>query len=88
MATLYIRYRITAWQTVNQMIADAERTTQTQLDNGTRRIAKGIMINWLIELTQLPVDLVPETVPMQESFKALQAVSQLCQSYFTTHPFN
>ncbi|MGG6265415.1 hypothetical protein ACQ4M3_24460 [Leptolyngbya sp. AN03gr2] len=84
MATLYIQYRISAWQAVNQMIADAEQTTQTQLDEAGRRVAKGVVINWLIEKTCLPVDLIPETVPMQDSLQALQAVSQLCHTYFAS----
>ncbi|GAP99672.1 hypothetical protein [Leptolyngbya sp. NIES-2104] len=85
MATLYIQYRITAWQTVNQMIADAEQTAQIQLDGATRRVAKAVVINWLIEQTQLPVDLIPETVPVQDSIQALQAISHLCHRYFTAH---
>jgi hypothetical protein len=88
MAMLYIQYRITAWQTVNQIIDYAEQTTQTQLDEATRRVAKGVVINWLIELTQLPVDLAPETVPIQDSLHALQAVSSFCQAYFSTYCFN
>lgn len=82
MATLYIQYRIQAWRTVNQMIADAEQATQTHLDEATCRVAKGVVINWLIEMTHLPVDLIPDMVPIQDSLQALQAVSQLCHTYF------
>lgn len=88
MATLYIQYRIAAWRTVNQMIANAEQMTQTQLDEATRRVAKGVVINWLIEVTRLPVDLIPETVPIQDSLQALQAVSSLCHAYFSIHRFH
>ncbi|WP_156427127.1 hypothetical protein [Leptolyngbya sp. NIES-2104] len=82
MAALYIQYRITAWQTVNRLIAHAEQTTQTQLDDASRRVAKGVVVNWLIEKTHLPVDLIPETVSMQDSFQALRTVMQLDRDYF------
>jgi arabinogalactan endo-1,4-beta-galactosidase len=88
MATLYIHYRIIAWQTVNQIIDQAEQTTQSPLDEATRRVAKGVVINWLIEVSQLPVDLVPETVPIQDSLQALQAVSALCHAYFSVYCVN
>jgi hypothetical protein len=88
MATLYIHYRITAWRTVNRMIDQAEQTMQSPLDEATRRVAKGVVINWLIEVSQLPVDLAPETVPIQDSLQALQAVSALCRAYFSAYCVN
>lgn len=82
MAAIYIQYRITTWQTVTQLIAHAEQMTQAQLDDTSRRVAKGVVVNWLIEKTHLPVDLIPETVPLEDSLQALQIILQLHRDYF------
>jgi len=79
----YIEYRITAWQTVRRMIENAEEATQAQLDDSTRRTAKGFVINRLIEVTHLPVDLVPETVSQQDSLNAIHRLLQFCQAYWS-----
>lgn len=77
----YIHYRITAWRFVNWMICQAEKANGLQLDQSTRKIAKGFVINWLIEITELPVDLNPSTIAQEESDKALARLNQFRQKY-------
>ncbi|WP_430688401.1 hypothetical protein [Leptolyngbya sp. AN03gr2] len=77
----YIAYRIAAWKFVNWTIAQAEIAHQVWLDASTRRVAKGYVINWVIEITQLPVDLVPSTLSPQECHTALNRLQQLKALY-------
>jgi hypothetical protein len=63
------------------MICQAEKANGLQLDQSTRKIAKGFVINWLIEITELPVDLNPSTIAQEESDKALARLNQFRQKY-------
>lgn len=81
MAHSYIIYRIAAWKTVNWMIQQSEKANRIFLDQTTRRIAQGFVINWLIEVTELPVDLKPSTVSILESQRALDKLRQFKHDY-------
>jgi len=79
----YITYRIAAWQFVNWIIRQAEQSNQLLLDPSTRKIAKGIVINWLIEVTELAVDLDPIAIDQQESHRALCRLDHFSKLYQT-----
>lgn len=83
MADSYIAYRIAAWKTVNWMIQQAEAANKIHLGQNTRRTAQGFVINWLIEVTELPVDLKPDTVDILESQHALHRLKQFKHRYET-----
>lgn len=81
MEAAYITYRIAAWRFVNWIIHHAEQTQEVCLDEPTRKTAQGYVINWVIEFTQLPVDLTPCTIPIQESGLAFSRLQKLEQIY-------